>query len=39
MVPEAEPNVKTVILQGIVYIFNPPTDTAADASGQVAGVQ
>jgi hypothetical protein len=35
MTPEAEPNIKTVILQGIVYIFNPPTE----AAGQVAGVQ
>jgi hypothetical protein len=39
MTPEAEPNIKTVIIQGIIYIFNPPTDVAADASGQVAGVQ
>ncbi len=39
MTPEAEPNIKTVILQGVVYIFNPPTDAAANASGQVEGVQ
>jgi len=36
MTPEAEPNINTVIIQGVVYIFNPPTDAAA---GQVAGVQ
>ena len=39
MTPEAEPNIKTVVLQGVVYIFNPPTDAAAEASGQVVGVQ
>ena len=39
MTPEAEPNMKMVVLQGVVYIFNPPTETPADASGQVAGVQ
>jgi hypothetical protein len=39
MTPEAEPNIKTVVLQGVVYIFNPPTDAEAEASGQVAGVQ
>jgi hypothetical protein len=28
MGPEAEPNIKHIIIQGIVYIFNEP-DTAA----------
>jgi hypothetical protein len=37
MTPEPEPNMKTVVLQGTVYIFNPPTEapaTPANAGGQ-----
>lgn len=37
-VPDAEPHVKTVILQGIIYIFNPPLSAPPADSGQVAGV-
>ena len=29
MTPESEPMMKTVVLQGTVYIFNPPTDAPA----------
>jgi hypothetical protein len=32
MTPEQEPNMKTVVLQGTVYIFNPPTTDAQPAS-------
>ena len=43
MVPEHEPHMKRVVIQGIISIFNPPTDdettTEATPSGQVAGVQ
>lgn len=40
MAPEAEPNMKTVVIQGVVYIFNPPTEEpAADSSLATAGVQ
>ena len=40
MTPEQEPNMKTVVLQGTIYIFNPPTEAApADASLATAGVQ
>jgi hypothetical protein len=39
MTPDAEPNMKTVVLQGTVYIFNPPTEAAADASLANAEVQ
>ena len=35
MGPEAEPNIKHVIIQGIIYIFNEPTTTA----NQVADAQ
>jgi hypothetical protein len=37
MAPDLEPNMKTVVIQGIVYIFNPPTDASAplaNATGQ-----
>lgn len=37
MVPEAEPHMKTVIVQGIIYIFNPPPEAAE--AGQVAGLE
>jgi hypothetical protein len=42
MAPEAEPNMKSIVIQGIVYIFNPPTtgDAAAAADpGMSAPVQ
>jgi hypothetical protein len=29
MVPEQDPNMKTVVLQGTVYIFNPPVEASA----------
>lgn len=31
MAPEQEPNMKTVVLQGTVYIFNPPSTETAPA--------
>ncbi len=37
MTPEQEPNMKTIVLQGTVYIFNPPTEadaTLPPADGQ-----
>jgi hypothetical protein len=38
--PAHEPHMKPVVIQGIIYIFNPPSeDTAAATGGQVAGVQ
>jgi hypothetical protein len=37
MTPEQEPNMKTVVIQGTIYIFNPPTEEAAPV--QVAEVQ
>ena len=37
MTPEAEPNMKSIVLQGTVYIFNPPTaQPAAGADGSLA---
>jgi hypothetical protein len=36
MMPEQDPNLKTVVIQGTVYIFNPPTEEAAPV--QVAEV-
>jgi hypothetical protein len=32
MAPEQEPNMKTVVLQGTVYIFNPPSADAMQAA-------
>ena len=37
MTPDQEPNMKTVVLQGTIYIFNPPTDDVAPV--QVAEAQ
>jgi hypothetical protein len=37
VVPDAEPHIKTVVLQGIIYIFNPPAAHTTDG-GQMAGV-
>ena len=40
MTPEPEPNMKTIVLQGTVYIFNPPTEQpAADGSLATTDVQ
>jgi hypothetical protein len=40
MTPEPEPNMKTVILQGTVYIFNPPSEAVStDESLATAGVE
>jgi hypothetical protein len=41
MMPEQEPNMKTIVVQGTVYIFNPPTEagTSADASLATVDVQ
>jgi hypothetical protein len=40
MAPEPEPNMKTIVLQGTVYIFNPPTEQpAADGSLATTDVQ
>jgi hypothetical protein len=37
MTPESEPNMKSIVLQGTVYIFNPPTEAAAaGADGSLA---
>lgn len=33
MAPEQEPNMKTVVLQGTVYIFNPPSTDAPQPAG------
>jgi hypothetical protein len=32
MTPESEPNMKSIVLQGTVYIFNPPTEAPAAGS-------
>jgi hypothetical protein len=37
MTPEQEPNMKSVVLQGTVYIFNPPSE-GAPAAGDVAAM-
>ena len=40
MTPEQEPNMKSVVLQGTVYIFNPPSEQPAagdDALAATAG--
>ena len=40
MTPETEPYMKSIILQGTVYIFNPPTEeTAADPALATAGME
>lgn len=36
MAPEQEPNMKTVVLQGTVYIFNPPSTDAMQIAGDPA---
>lgn len=38
MTPEQEPNMKSVVLQGTVYIFNPPSEAAAPAAGDGASL-
>jgi len=37
MVPEREPNIKKISVQGTIFIFNPPTEDAS--SQQLADVQ
>jgi hypothetical protein len=32
MAPEAEPYMKSIVIQGIIYIFNPPTTGEAAAA-------
>jgi hypothetical protein len=37
MVPEREPNIKSISIQGTIFIFNPPTETTS--AQQLADVQ
>ncbi len=37
MMPEADPMMKTVVLQGTVYIFNPPTEATAAGDASADG--
>jgi hypothetical protein len=39
MTPEQEPNMKSVVLQGTVYIFNPPSEAGAAAGEGTAAPQ